>query len=193
MKKLVLFLVSIISLNCFAYGSNVFDYMYYDTGGYVGLQMKTFEMNDDPELMLGAKGAWVFDHRYVIGGAIYGLVDDINDEYDDFYFGYGGILLGYIINPQDPVHLTFDFLFGLGDAGYRYDTYWDDYEHEGFYVFEPGINLEINLTENLRLETGMSYLFIDGLDLPNSFTGGKDLEEDIEGWQGNVSFKYGLF
>ena len=40
---------------------------------------------------------------------------------------------------------------------------------EGFYLFEPVVNLEVRLTEKLRISPGLSYRFVSGLDEESPF------------------------
>ncbi len=193
MKKLYLIFFFVLSTMTMAYGENIFDSMYYDSGGYGALQLKFLEIDDEPRFMLGGAGGWILNHHFVIGAGGYGLTTEHYE--DEFHMGYGGLLLGYVTNPNAPVHVNFDVLFGMGVASYRRleSGYFDDYEDKGFYVFEPGISLEFNIYRYFRIETGISYLFINDLKRPSSYTYKDYSEKDLEGWTGNISFKLGLF
>jgi hypothetical protein len=193
MRKLFLLLFLILASSTWVYGENIFDSVYYDSTGYGALQLKFLEFDDEPKLMVGGKGAWILNRQFIVGAAGYGLATEHYE--DEFHMGYGGLLLGYVTAPDAPIHLNFEALFGMGGASYRRvdSTYFDDYEDRSFYVFEPGISLEFNLYEYFRIETGLSYLFINDLKQPSSRTYKNYSEEDIEGWTGNISFKLGLF
>ena len=56
-------------------------------------------------------------------------------------------------------------------------------------MFEPGVNLEINLKKNMRFVTGLSYRFVTGLDEKNQYVSLTQVtNEDMSG----INIKIGL-
>lgn len=79
-------------------------------------------------------------------------------------YGYGGLVLGMQFASNKSMHVTFTSLFGLGSSNEYIIE--DDGDHgttfnsPGFGIVEPTVNLELNLTRNLRLEIGAGYRWI---------------------------------
>lgn len=91
--------------------------------------------------------------------------------------GFGNLLLEFTPNPKAPVHFTFPVLLGIGGASYVTDRdfhewdgdEWDSHrkvlDSDAFFSFEPGIRAEINVFRFMRLNAGISYRFVKGLEL----------------------------
>ena len=56
-----------------------------------------------------------------------------------------------------------------------------------FFVLEPAVNIEINITSFLRIHLGAGYRFISGIEKYN-FT-----NSDFSGPSGNFTLKFGMF
>lgn len=169
-------------------------------GGYGGPVVKVGSVMDGMGVFTGGRGAWVinFDrgHTLHIGGGGYGLttehlVEDVTAEGEPRYlaFGYGGLELGYVHNTNRLLHLSAQTLIGAGGANYRErGVQWS---HPGppnaAFVLEPGVNAELNLTRFARLNAGISYRWVSGLDLD----GVRD--NDVSGVSGGVSVIFGSF
>jgi hypothetical protein len=114
--------------------------------------------------------------------------------------GYGGLLLEFIAMPKKAVHLSFPVLIGAGGANLGASTYvgqsndigeylatYDFIEHTGFFVFEPGVHVELNMTKFFRLSAGGTYRYIAGADLEH-------LENnDLSGFTFSFALKFGAF
>lgn len=80
-------------------------------------------------------------------------------------YGYGGICVGYIWNSNEPIHLVFPVYLGMGTSN-EYEIEIDG-DHgtginsPGFAIIEPGVQLELNLQQNLRLIVGINYRYMD--------------------------------
>ncbi|MBK7031189.1 MAG: hypothetical protein IPH45_19170 [Bacteroidales bacterium] len=94
--------------------------------------------------------------------------------------GFGRLLLEYTLNPMAPVHLTFPLMVGGGGASYVSDKEyyeWDDdnwdshhktIDTDAFFTIEPGVRAEVNIFKWMRLNAGVSYRYVTGLDLVNT-------------------------
>lgn len=149
------------------------------------------EINDQFGVMLGGRGGFIFNHCFVIGGAGYGLTTPLDVHYPslpgygDLYMGYGGFLLEFTLAPHRLLHLSAHALIGGGSLCYEEDYYeWYD---DGFFVLEPGIDMELNVTRWLRIGAGGTYRFVHGVDLFNL------TDQDISGPSAEIILKFGRF
>lgn len=169
-------------------------------GGYGGPVMKVGAVMDGTGLFTGGRGAWVinFDrmHALHIGGGGYGLTTEhlvegvtIEDEPRYLAFGYGGLELGYVNNTNRLLHLSAQTLIGAGGATYRERGFtWDRPEStSAAFVLEPGLNAELNLTRFARLNAGISYRWVSGIDLDSLH------DSDVSGISGVFSVIFGSF
>lgn len=180
------------------------------SGGYGGPAIKTASVNGETGVFVGGQGAWIINHSFALGGGGYGLATptDVPDIALRTYtlpdgssrdlelgIGYGGILLEYYSTPNKLVHLTTDLLIGGGAVVYSEYYMWDDNDNtedtwdvnDAFFIFEPGIKAELNITDWFHLNAGISYMLVSDLDIV-----GMD-NSDIGGVAGNILFKFGRF
>ncbi|OGU57314.1 MAG: hypothetical protein A2X64_06280 [Ignavibacteria bacterium GWF2_33_9] len=118
--------------------------------------------------------------------------------------GYGGLVLEYIFNPEDILHFTGSLFIGGGNLKYTRDLkdnsnnnmyYYevDDYYYEydrkesDFFVLEPAVNAELNLTSMIKIDFGVSYRSISFVNLPAT------TNKQLSGFQGQLSFKFGSY
>jgi hypothetical protein len=91
-------------------------------------------------------------------------------------------------------------LFGIGGASYTTveefpemdeDGEWDTerklLESDVFWVFEPGLTLEIYLTRFMKMSAGVNYRLVSPLDMTDTPTNA------FNGYSGTVSLKFGRF
>lgn len=189
-----------------------------ESGGYGAPEFKFGKVNEQFALLLGGKGGWVINHKFVIGGGGYGMTTGNTFDYTenlrdidgnmvadssrqlDLGMGYGGIYLEYVLHPKKAVHLTFPVFIGAGGAQIGVNTLFDsnvsnseDYytyefiESSAFFVLEPGINLELNMSRMFRLDFGASYRFISGTQLQRLSS------HDLSDFSFNLGLKFGKF
>ena len=74
-------------------------------------------------------------------------------------------------------------------------TWMEEYDASGYFIFEPGIGVEVNVFKFFRIELGGSYRFIAGLDMPVNPTTKKSYVEDkdLGSWSVNLALKFGKF
>lgn len=176
-------------------------------GGFIGFGAKLTELNKQDALMLGGELSMVFGHALNIGVAGYGLatsVDGVNLGVEDerlFYeMGYGGLVIEPVLFSKSAVHLTIPILLGAGGIGESSTRYFsveqiDDptfgdpiyVNSDFFFVLEPGVNLELNLLRFARMYAGVSYRYLNGVELLNTEVG------QIGGFTGNFGFRFGWF
>ncbi|MFC1614092.1 hypothetical protein ACFL5K_02225 [Gemmatimonadota bacterium] len=166
-----------------------------ESGGYGGPLFKIGQINGETGIFVGGQGGWIINHRFVLGGKGYGLVNDVEVEGSQnlkLEFGCGGALLEYIIASNKLLHLSIHSMIGAGGVRYAVKDYEDnhddiDYSNDGFFVLEPGINLILNVYKNFRIGAGTTYRYVNGVEyesLSNS---------DLSGVSVKVLLKFGVF
>ena len=143
---------------------------------------KTTDVFDEFSVLVGGQLGWTFDHAFSIGFAAYAKAEHENEYgYGDWdwdcgdyryydYRGpaYGGFTFAFIYPAKSLIHFKVGALFG---AGYCWDRH--------FYIFEPGFDVVLNISQIVRLQVGVSYPLTD-----RSETGPNDVFF-------NVNFRFG--
>jgi len=175
-------------------------------GGYGGLSIGYTKIGVNNALYSGFKGAWIVGHGIGIGIAGNGLVTELaadlipNQEYNYVSAGYGGLLVEPILFGLKPVHISMPIIIGSGavvfDSGNYNEMSNSDVSWRQFFVVEPALEIEMNVTRFFRLAAGASYRFTSDTDmvvtvLNESYTVvGKN---DLNNYNVYLSFKFGKF
>lgn len=176
-------------------------------GGFLGMNTLFTEINKQEAMLVGGSVNMVLNHGFNIGFEGYGMVSDVkspninpitNRPYQ-LQMGYGGLKLEPVIASKKMVHITIPILLGAGGLGESNDHFLnydpDDPDHHDyhirntdfFFVAQPGINVEANLFKNMRVAVGANYRKLSNLDL------GEIRNEDMEGFSGTLSLRFGWF
>ncbi len=176
------------------------------TGGFVGFSTKLGETNKQEDAWLGGEVAAIFGNNLAIGVAGYGLINtiespnlDFNDSPQFYQSGYGGIYVEPILFNRKVLSLSFPTVLGGGGiAETRVGGVIDDFEDfdleasdlhnsDFFWLAEPGVAVNLNISRWMRLSAGASYRYAYSVD--------SALVEDdrLNSLNGNVSLKFGWF
>ena len=168
--------------------------------GFGSVDLKVSQWNKQTALLVGGHGGVILNNKFTIGLGGYGITTRAKfkslDNQENLYLsgGYGGLLLGYSIFSKEIFHLNFPILFGGGgldileDEDNIFSNGFDNItESTGFFIVEPGVELEINVASFFRLAIGGTYRFIEGANLDNINN------SDLEDWSTHISFKFGKF
>jgi hypothetical protein len=160
-------------------------------GLFGGPVVKFSEVNNEFAVLVGGYGGFVFNHTFMIGGGGYGLTNEITTgvyPYGPLYLrcGYGGLMLGYVLGSRKVAHLSFHSLIGGGAVSLEPDYFYDWYD-DAFFVFEPGLDFEFNVTRHFRMGIGGTYRFVQGIDTYGL------TDEDVSGASVSLTFKFGSF
>lgn len=165
-------------------------------GGYGSPVIRFTTINNDFAVMVGGQGGWIINHKLVLGVGGYGLVTDhdmLSPDYKNkkLGMGYGGFFLGYVDNSDRIAHPACQILIGAGSIEERDqdgDDSWDDpNNNDAFFVVEPQMGLEVNLTYFMRMELSMGYRWVNGVER-FGYT-----DSDIGGPSGSLTIKFGRF
>ncbi len=176
-----------------------------DLNGFGGVDMKVGNFMDERGLLVGAYGGLLINRRYLFGVAGYGLVTNLEFEGTvpgdsttkvlNLHGGYGGVLFGAAIAPKELIHISIPIVLGAGsfevvDKNFFTNNLADaefTVENSIFFVVEPGIEIELNISNNFRLGFGASYRYITGTELMNVS------DDDVSGATGMISLRFGRF
>lgn len=176
-----------------------------DLNGFGGADIRVSDFKDERGLLVGAYGGLIINRRYLFGLAGYGLVTNLEFQGAvpgqaepktlNLHGGYGGILIGAAIAPKELIHLSFPLILGAGslevvDKNFFTNNLPDSeftIENTIFFVVEPGIEIELNISNYFRLGFGATYRYVTGTELVNVS------DEDITGAAGMISLRFGRF
>lgn len=178
-------------------------------GGYGSFSAGYTQIAGSHAFISGFKGAWVIGHGLALGIAGNGFAADMNNilipsnNYQLITGGYGGLMIEPIIFPMRPVHLAIPLIIGAGAVGFESGEYNPSYYHtypynmEPYFVFEPGVEIELNITHFFRIGVGGSYRLTSNVEL--IYTDQNDVvhqivsKKDLNGYNAYLSFKFGRF
>jgi hypothetical protein len=166
-----------------------------ESGGFGGPAVKVTTLNGETAVLVGGRGGWIINHSFVLGGAGYGLVTNVNTKITDsvhqfIEMGYGGLDLEYIASSNDLIHLSIGLLIGGGGISYKDedDDRFDNHRSmKGFFVLEPSVHANLNVTHFFRIAGGVSYRYVNGLKSPLS------TNTDLSGPSAVLTLKFGKF
>lgn len=176
-----------------------------DLNGFGGVDLRVGDFKGERGLLVGAYGGLIINRRYLFGVAGYGLVTNLEFEGVvpgqaepktlNLHGGYGGVLIGAAIAPKELIHLSFPLILGAGsfevvDKNFFANNPQDSeftIENSIFFVVEPGIEIELNISNYFRLGFGASYRYITGTELLNV------VDEEVTGASGMISLRFGRF
>jgi len=176
-----------------------------DLNAFGAADLKIGDLKGERGLLVGAYGGFIINRRYLFGVAGYGLVTNVEFEGTvpgqteikqlNLHGGYGGVLIGGTIAPRELIHISIPIVLGAGslevvDKDFFINNPADSeftVENSVFFVAEPGIEVEFNITKYFRLGAGMTYRYVSGTELENVE------DEDISGTTAMISFRFGRF
>ena len=138
-----------------------------ESGGMGAPVVKFTEIASEFSLLIGGRGGWIINSTFLLGGAGYGLANDVDLDglppRRDMDFGYGGFEMEYINSSNRLIHFTIQALIGGGGLTTRVQNIW---ESEAVFVLEGGANLMLNVTDYFRIGLGGGYRWVTDVDIP---------------------------
>jgi hypothetical protein len=146
------------------------------SGGYGAPVVSYTRFADRDSVLMGGRGGWILNHRFVLGGGGFGLATPARQnagalpEQADYQhtFGYGGLWLEYLVAPMNVVHGSVGTLIGAGGITYqrfRPEALAGDVETTSVFVLDPVAGVEVNVTTFLRIAVQAGYRVVRGVDL----------------------------
>lgn len=176
-------------------------------GGYAAITVGYTQIDKKDVMTLGGRAGWLIDHHVTIGLAGTAFMNSIyvdgfwpeDQGFEEGYYlvgGYGGLFVEPIIAPNSPIHVSFPILIGGGglalneETWHNYDweyDYYEPFDWDSYFVFEPGVEIELNVVKFFRVAFGASYRLTSNMHMAYV---PKDL---MNGFNANVSLKFGKF
>ena len=166
MKKVI---VGMMVMAALAAGADEIKTLSDDTGRWMGSikpEFKITKIADETAELFGLQVGPSMNRGLYLGLGAYGLVNDVDaDEgkLDAFDLWYGGFVVEYSILAKEVLHGSAGFLIGGGAVNVSGTA---DDDSASLFVFEPGINLMVNVTKGIELGVGASYRYMNGSDIP---------------------------
>ncbi len=180
------------------------------SGGYGAMGAGYSLIDESDAFVFHARGGLIMNHFVSLGLGGTGFIsqyrmDDNLNLSASFTGGYGGGYLEFILFGRSPVHLSFPFFGGLGGATYStWENEGTEYERlnyidkfSTYLVFEPGVELEFNLSKFMRMAAFFNIRYTTDLDISTSNTSGTSVSvvnpEALDSYSGGLIFKFGKF
>lgn len=181
-------------------------------GGYFAPVVKSTHVDGHTRVLVGAEGGWIINHSFYLGLGGYGMPRGIATSEKDslgktlfLHMGYGGVLFGYTFRSDDLLHIGMQHLIGAGGIHFGTSRWADsdeaeercdrcaedddcDFDGTGFFVWEPQLHAELNITRWMRLSAGAGYRVTW---IPEEKRHYKD--SDLNGPSASVALKFGRF
>ncbi|MDD4871137.1 MAG: hypothetical protein PHR77_11315 [Kiritimatiellae bacterium] len=166
MRKVIAVMIMMASV---AAGADEIKTLGGDTGywrGSVKPEFKITQIADETAELVGIQAGPSMNRGLYLGVCAYGLVNDVDTEgagkLDSFDFWYGGFVVDYTMFAREVVHGSAGFLIGCGEV--NVGGIADD-DSANLFMFEPCVNLMVNVTKGVELGIGVSYRFMNGSDI----------------------------
>ena len=194
MKKIAFFLLLAFTLPAFAQEETLITGEI-ESGGFGGPVLKITNINGENAVMVGGRGGWIINHTFVLGGGGYGLVTNVHAKTTDsihqyIQLGYGGLDMEFIPASNDLLHLSVGLLVGGGGVGYKPNDkngFNSMQNNDTFFVLEPSVNINLNVTHYFRIAAGATYRYVSGLKSTIS------TNTDLSGPSAILTLKFGKF
>ncbi len=171
-----------------------------DLGGFGGPLLKFTGLADEAAVLVGGRGGLLIGKSFWVGGGGMGMLNRIHvarlpgESEETTSFSYGGPMMGFVILSDRLVHAEIAALVGGGSIGFQKPSGVDedgepdfDTDPDAFFVFEPELNVEVNVLSFFRVGAGLAWRFMGGVDTGNWESG------DFDGLAGQLILKFGSF
>jgi hypothetical protein len=156
-------------------------------------EIKINSIQGDIGTLIGFYGGALINRSVLVG-----VSGGVNLGHPRVNYGYFGSIGQFIFKSEKMVHCSSQLLIAFGTTkDYEnpkkglLDNFWN-ISGENFFLMEPGINLELNLSKNITFVAGISYRFVSGLN-ENSEDVAKTrvTSRDMSGLNFNIGMKFG--
>lgn len=164
--------------------------------GFAGVFNEFSSVDGDFAFSMGGGAAMLFNQKFYLGAYGMGLTTRHLKSYiqidpsgnlrpdDQLYtrFGHGGLWLGYIHKPQNAIHWGVNTKIGWGGITLNdlvhpgSDYKWENYYSDNVFVLSPEVNVGFNLLKWMRVDLGVGYRLVTGVD---DIYGDKFVDGDI--------------
>jgi len=174
------------------------------TTAYGALSAHYSKFNGQGALFTGLYAGVMLKHKLMIGAGGYMLttrhkgygLNAASHQQNNWHMGYGGLMLEYTLMGNKDIHFSANTLVGGGiikngrGRGTIPENGSDelkDIDASGFFVVQPGVNVEVVAATWMRIAAGVGYRYVSGVE-QNGIT-----NKDMSAPTASLSFKFGLF
>jgi hypothetical protein len=155
-------------------------------------EVKINSIQGQTGMLVGFYGGALINRTVLLG-----ISGGVNLSHPTVNYGYFGGIAQYIVNPGKMVHGSGQLMVAFGTTkdyegpkSSLFDNFWN-ISGENFMITEPGVNIEVNLSQRVTFVGGVSYRFVTGLDDNNenvSYT--HVTNKDMSGVNFNIGLKF---
>jgi len=156
-------------------------------------EVKINSIQGDIGTLVGFYGGALFNRTFLLG-----ISGGANLSHPRVNYGYFGAIGQYIYKPANLWHFSGQLLLAYGSAKDYEDPksgLLDNFLNVSgapFFLMEPGINLELNISRNVMLVAGVSYRWVTGMDENSENVSITHVtNEDLSGINFNIGVKFG--
>jgi hypothetical protein len=163
--------------------------------GYGGPLLGTTQINKELGLTIGGRGGVVVNKKYAFGGIGFGMVNspeftgnNLSDNTNvqlQMSYGAGGVFIEYIFNIENLIHFSIPLNIMAGRINIYDKKAETEIESSAFFIIEPGINIDLNVSKHYTQSLYMSYRQALGSSLINLD------DKNISGLNIGLIFKFG--
>ena len=160
-----------------------------------GLDLKVNSIQEETGTLWEFYGGALINHSTIIA-----LAGGMNIGHPKVNYGYFGLLGQYTFKPKEIIHFSGQILLATGstkDYEQEKSSTFDNYGNisgPGFYLIEPVINAELNLSVKAKLFLGLGYRIVTGLDEDHELISTTQVtNEDLSGLNFILGVKFGLY
>ncbi len=160
--------------------------------GFGGPFMSFTMIDNEFAHMMGGGGGLILNRSFFFGGYGSGLTTNLEPDNPDLRhinvdFGHGGFWTGFFFSPDKAFHPALSIQTGWGEVEYKDVDFIED-SRDKIFVFNPVLELEMNITRFFKLAVGGNYRFVLGVRDKYGFN-----EQSFSGPGVFWSFKFGWF
>jgi hypothetical protein len=166
-----------------------------DIGFIWGFDLKTASVQNELGTQLGLYAGALFYHAVMVG-----ITGAANVTHPRINYGYTGLVVQYTFKPHNLLHLSGQVTLGGGstkDYEKEKSSLFDNFGNvtgADFYLIEPGVQGEINLSPKVRVALGITYRFVEGINQQNQNIARTHVTDgDLSGFTLAVGFKFGMY
>ena len=156
-------------------------------------EVKLNSIQGDIGTLIGFYGGALINRSFLVG-----ISGGVNLGHPRVNYGYFGGIGQYIYKPENLMHPSVQLMLAYGSTkDYEnpksglLDNFWN-ISGAHFFVMEPGVNLELNLSRKLTLVAGVSYRYVTGLNENDENVSITHVtNKDLSGLNFNIGLKFG--
>jgi hypothetical protein len=176
--------------------------------GFIAPIMEYSAMGDDFAFFMGGGGAILLNQAFYFGGYGEGLTTPYEKEIvlnplysykgnERIGFGHGGLWMGYIHHSQSPIHAGISSKFGWGTINPWDENHMPNNSSEltdHVFVILPQLEAEFNFFKWMKLNIGLGYRFVTGVDKNYSWSDERIYDKkDFNKPEATMTLLFGFF